>query len=105
MDNAAGCLLGALQVRLAVPDDVVALHGLMGDVSNAMQLQEAFLHAVGAWQAAGAVDEHDARFSAGGLHTVFATAVEQHVCRCRTDPAARALICLALVLTVSECWY
>lgn len=36
-----------MQVRLAVPDDVVALHGLMGSVSNAVQLQEAFLHAVG----------------------------------------------------------
>jgi hypothetical protein len=37
-----------MQVRLAVPDDVVALHGLMGRVGNAVELQEAFLHAVGA---------------------------------------------------------
>jgi hypothetical protein len=40
-------VVGGLQVRLAVPDDVVALHGLMGNISNGMQLQEAFLHAVG----------------------------------------------------------
>lgn len=37
----------AMQVRLAVPGDVVALHQLMGGVSNALDLQEAFLHAVG----------------------------------------------------------
>jgi hypothetical protein len=30
-----------------VPDDVVALHQLMGSASNALELQEAFLHAVG----------------------------------------------------------
>lgn len=38
-----------LQVRLAVADDVTALTGLLGSMSNATQLQEAFLHAVGAW--------------------------------------------------------
>lgn len=43
----AAAAAAAVQVRLAVPDDVVALHQLMGGVSNALDLQEAFLHAVG----------------------------------------------------------
>jgi hypothetical protein len=42
-----------LQVRLAVPDDVVGLHGLLDGLSNAMDLQEAFLHAVGKQNPAG----------------------------------------------------
>lgn len=37
------------QVRLGVPDDVVALHALIGSMSNSSELQEAFLHAVGEW--------------------------------------------------------
>lgn len=41
------------QVRLAVPDDVMALHGLVGSMSSAMSLQEAFLHAVGKLRSSG----------------------------------------------------
>uniref|UniRef100_A0A383WNS6 Cilia- and flagella-associated protein 61 N-terminal domain-containing protein n=1 Tax=Tetradesmus obliquus TaxID=3088 RepID=A0A383WNS6_TETOB len=38
---------GAWEVRLAVPDDVVGLHGLIGSLANAVEVQEAFLHALG----------------------------------------------------------
>jgi hypothetical protein len=42
---------GAWEVRLAVPDDVVGLHGLIGSLANAVEVQEAFLHALGEWEA------------------------------------------------------
>lgn len=38
---------GAWEVRLAVPDDVVGLHGLIGSLASAVEVQEAFLHALG----------------------------------------------------------
>lgn len=44
---------GSWEVRLAVPDDVVGLHGLIGSLANAVEVQEAFLHALGrlsCWQ-------------------------------------------------------
>ena len=99
-----GCWVD-LQVRLAVPDDVVALHGLMGDVSNAMQLQEAFLHAVGAWQAAEAVAQCDARFSAGALHTVSPLPLNSMVADAALLQPHQPFVGLAVALTYSECWY
>jgi hypothetical protein len=40
---------GAWELRLAVPDDVVGLHSLIGSLANAVEVQEAFLHALGEW--------------------------------------------------------
>lgn len=37
-----------LEIRAAVPDDIVSLHGLIGSMPNALQLQEAFLLSLGA---------------------------------------------------------
>lgn len=39
--------VGAIEVRLAEPDDVVGLHGLIGGLPNAVEVQETFLHALG----------------------------------------------------------
>lgn len=42
-------LLPDWDVRLAAAEDVVGLHALIGNMPNAVEVQEAFLHALGEW--------------------------------------------------------